>query len=162
MQGTPAHIEYIRPKYNKRRNKKKCKHYDDGICKCYKAGVFMCKCNSPTFCGYYVEKEDCNDKESKKLKSTKKNKGMSTKRSHRKLARNKIYINCSVELYDYENKENISIILVEPGKADFMYNKISIKAPLGCELLGKDKNDIIEIETDKIHKYKIISWKKGM
>ncbi|WP_165000836.1 GreA/GreB family elongation factor [Xylanivirga thermophila] len=155
MQGVPAHLEYIHRDENTRRYKKRCIYFDKYICKCNKSPNYMCKCYSPTICMYYREKDE-NSRDNK------------TSIAHNYIQNayqknqpsDKININCKVKLYDFQYKEHITIYLVELKNKNVSKHKISIDTPLGKELIGKDVNDIIEIETEKAYRYKIVSWDK--
>lgn len=58
MQGTSAFIEYIKPKDEFKRDKRRCEFYrSDGLCGCPKAGTYMCKCNTAAHCRYYRHKD---------------------------------------------------------------------------------------------------------
>ena len=57
--------------------------------------------------------------------------------------------------------ENEEYTIVGSTEVDLAENKISNESPLGAALLGKKKNDIVEVEVpDGLAKYKILSIKK--
>ncbi len=68
-----------------------------------------------------------------------------------------------VELYDYEMEENLELVIVPQKESDIINGKISVESDLGKNLLGQQEGDIIEIDngvgkSEKIYKYKIVSW----
>ena len=69
----------------------------------------------------------------------------------------KIYILHNVKLKDLKTKEEFSYKLVSPEEADLDRDKISVTSPIGKALLGKKKNDELEIivPAGKL-KYKIL------
>jgi len=69
----------------------------------------------------------------------------------------KIYILHNVKLLDLNTNEQFSYKLVSPEESDLEQNKISVTSPIGKALLGKNKDDIVEIvvPAGKI-KYKIV------
>ncbi|MBU3203601.1 hypothetical protein [Clostridium algidicarnis] len=56
MQGTSAHISYLKSNEENRRHKTKCIYFDKGICKCGAFTNYMCKCTSSVLCNYYKVK----------------------------------------------------------------------------------------------------------
>jgi len=72
-----------------------------------------------------------------------------------------VYILSVVKVYDTKLKEEISFTLVSPEEADFEQDKISVTSPIGKALLGKKKNDVVEVQVpDGVIKYKILSISK--
>lgn len=70
-------------------------------------------------------------------------------------------VGVSVKLYDYEYKEEIEYHIVGTTEVDAMENKISTDSPVGRALVGKKKDDEIEvIVPDGKLKYKILEIKK--
>jgi transcription elongation factor GreA len=69
----------------------------------------------------------------------------------------KIYILHNVKLKDLKTKEEFSYKLVSPEEADLDQDKISVSSPIGKALLGRKKNDELEIvvPAGKL-KYKIL------
>jgi transcription elongation factor GreA len=69
----------------------------------------------------------------------------------------KIYILHNVKLRDLKTKEVFSYKLVSPEEADLDQDKISVTSPIGKALLGRKKNDELEIivPAGKL-KYKIL------
>jgi transcription elongation factor GreA len=57
----------------------------------------------------------------------------------------KIYILHNVEILDLKTKEKFFYKLVSPEEADLDQDKISVSSPLGKLLLGKKKDDEIEL-----------------
>jgi len=73
----------------------------------------------------------------------------------------KIYILHNVKLKDMKTKEVFSYKLVSPEEADLDQDKISVTSPIGKALLGKKKNDELDIivPAGKL-KYKILDIHK--
>lgn len=69
----------------------------------------------------------------------------------------KIYILHNVKLKDLKTKEEFCYKLVSPEEADLDQDKISVTSPIGKSLLGKKKNEEVEIivPAGKL-KYKIL------
>lgn len=69
----------------------------------------------------------------------------------------KIYILHNVKLRDLKTKEEFVYKLVSPEESDLEQDKISVASPMGKLLLGKKKNDEIELNVPagKL-KYKIL------
>ena len=66
-----------------------------------------------------------------------------------------------VTLYDEEFDENVTYTIVGSTEVNLEENKISNESPIGAALLGKKKNDIVEIKVPVgTVKYKILSIKK--
>ena len=66
-----------------------------------------------------------------------------------------------VTLYDEEFDENVTYTIVGSTEVNIEENKISNESPIGAALLGKKKNDIVEIKVPVgTVKYKILSIKK--
>jgi transcription elongation factor GreA len=69
----------------------------------------------------------------------------------------KIYILHNVKLRDLKTKEVFTYKLVSPEEADLDQDKISVSSPLGKLLLGKKKNEEIELNVPAGRlKYKIV------
>ncbi|HMS35481.1 MAG TPA: transcription elongation factor GreA [Ignavibacteria bacterium] len=74
---------------------------------------------------------------------------------------NEVYILSVVKVLDMKMKEEITFSLVSPEEADFEQDKISVTSPIGKALLGKKKNEIVEVQVpDGIIKYKILNISK--
>lgn len=72
-----------------------------------------------------------------------------------------VYILSVVKVRDMHLKEEITFSLVSPEEADFEQDKISVTSPIGKSLLGKKKNDIVEVQVpDGLIKYKILEISK--
>ncbi len=70
----------------------------------------------------------------------------------------KINVGCCVKVLDLEYDEEIEFKIVGSTETNSLENKISNESPLGRELIGKKKNDIITVEAvDGEIKYKVIS-----
>ncbi len=66
-----------------------------------------------------------------------------------------------VTLHDEEFDENVTYTIVGSTEVNLEENKISNESPIGAALLGKKKNDIVEIKVPVgTVKYKILSIKK--
>lgn len=61
------------------------------------------------------------------------------------LPNDKIYILSKVKLKNLQNNSIIEWTLVSPEEADFEKKKLSVTSPIGKELIGKTKGDIVEI-----------------
>ena len=74
---------------------------------------------------------------------------------------NEVYILSVVKVLDVNLKEEITFSLVSPEEADFEQDKISVTSPIGKSLLGKKKNEIVEIHVPAgLIKYKILEISK--
>jgi transcription elongation factor GreA len=72
-----------------------------------------------------------------------------------------VYILSIVKVKDLSNGEVIAFTLVSPEEADFEVDKISITSPIGKALLGKKKNEVVEVNVPAgIIKYKILEISK--
>lgn len=66
-----------------------------------------------------------------------------------------------VKVFDEEFDEEVEYTIVGSTEVDLTQNKISNESPLGSALLGKKKNEVVQVEVpDGIAKYKILSIKK--
>ncbi|MEO6696201.1 MAG: transcription elongation factor GreA [Ignavibacteria bacterium] len=74
---------------------------------------------------------------------------------------NEVYILSVVKILDMKIKEESVYTLVSPEEADFEQDKISVTSPIGKALLGKKKNEVIEVEVPAgLLKYKILEISK--
>lgn len=73
----------------------------------------------------------------------------------------KIYILHNVKLKDLKTKEEFTYKLVSPEEADLEQDKISVTSPIGKSLLGRKKNEEVEIivPAGKL-KYKVVDFSK--
>jgi len=72
-----------------------------------------------------------------------------------------VYILSVVKVLDTKLKEEFTYTLVSPEEADFELDKISVTSPIGNALLGKKKNETVEINVPNgITKYKILDISK--
>ncbi|HQY20841.1 MAG TPA: transcription elongation factor GreA [Ignavibacteria bacterium] len=72
-----------------------------------------------------------------------------------------VYILSVVKVRDMKSKEEFTYTLVSPEEADFELDKISVTSPIGNALLGKKKNEVVEINVPAgIIKYKVIDISK--
>lgn len=66
-----------------------------------------------------------------------------------------------VKLYDEDFDEEVTYTIVGSTEVDLTQNKISNESPVGAALLGKKKNDTVEVKTPAgSSKYKILSITK--
>lgn len=66
-----------------------------------------------------------------------------------------------VNLYDEEFEEEVTYTIVGSTEVDLAKNRISNESPVGAALLGKKKNDIVEVKVPAgIVKYKVLSITK--
>lgn len=56
-----------------------------------------------------------------------------------------IGVGSHVKLYDLKEEEEIEYDVVGATEADSLQNKISCESPLGKELIGKKKGDVVEV-----------------
>ena len=65
-----------------------------------------------------------------------------------------------LEVYDMEFEENMTLKIMGSIESDPTIGQISNESPLGKALIGKSKNDIVEVSTPAgVQKYKILSNK---
>ncbi|MCX8074753.1 MAG: transcription elongation factor GreA [Clostridia bacterium] len=70
----------------------------------------------------------------------------------------KVGVGVVVKVHDYEYDEDIEYSIVGAAEVDIAENKISNESPVGKALMGKKKNDEVEVETPGgIMKYKILN-----
>ena len=73
----------------------------------------------------------------------------------------KISIGCIVTVFDVEYNEEIEFAIVGSTEANSLNHKLSNESPVGAALLGKKKNDMVEVKTPGgIAKYKVLSITK--
>lgn len=73
------------------------------------------------------------------------------------IPKDKAYVGARVKLLDIDSNEDIDYMLVTEDEADFSQGKISISSPVGKALLGKKKDDIVNIKIPAgILKYKVV------
>lgn len=71
-----------------------------------------------------------------------------------------VAIGSKVVLYDEEFDENVEYTIVGQAEADVANNKISYESPLGKSLIGKQVNDVIQVEAPVgIITYKLLEVK---
>jgi len=74
---------------------------------------------------------------------------------------NEVYILSVVKILDMKIKEENVYTLVSPEEADFEQDKISVTSPIGKALLGKKKNEVVEVQVPAgLLKYKILEISK--
>ena len=74
----------------------------------------------------------------------------------------KINVGCIVKVLDMEYEDEIDFKIVGSTEANSLENKISNESPVGRELIGKKKNDIIIVETPNgVASYKVLDIKRG-
>lgn len=67
-------------------------------------------------------------------------------------------VGVSVKVHDFEFDEDLTYTIVGAAEADLADNKLSNDSPVGKALIGKKKNDVVEVETPGgVIKYKILS-----
>ena len=72
-----------------------------------------------------------------------------------------VQVGNTVKVLDMEYNEECEYTIVGSTEVDLSLNKISNESPIGAGLLGKKKNQVVEIEVPAgIAKYKILSIKK--
>ena len=72
-----------------------------------------------------------------------------------------VQVGNTVKVFDEEFDEEVEYIIVGSTEVDLAENKISNESPLGAALLGKKKNEVVEVAIpDGIAKYKILSITK--
>ena len=57
-----------------------------------------------------------------------------------------VQVGNTVQVLDMEYDEKIDYTIVGSEEADLLENKISNESPIGKALLGKKKNDVVEVE----------------
>ena len=69
-------------------------------------------------------------------------------------------VGAMLEVYDIEFEESLNLKIMGSIESDPTIGQISNESPLGKALIGKSKNDIVEVATPAgIQKYKILSIK---
>lgn len=58
-----------------------------------------------------------------------------------------VQVGNTVQVYDEEFDEKIEYTIVGSTEVDLAENKISNESPIGTALLGKKKNEVVEVET---------------
>ena len=77
-----------------------------------------------------------------------------------KLSGNEIKFGATVKIRDDDSEEESNYQIVGEFESDIEKNKLSINSPLARGLIGKSKNDTVEINSPKgIKSYTIISFK---
>ena len=72
-----------------------------------------------------------------------------------------VQVGNTVKVLDMEYDEECEYTIVGSTEVDLALNRISNESPIGAGLLGKKKNQVVEIEVPAgIAKYKILSIKK--
>ena len=73
------------------------------------------------------------------------------------IPKDKAYVGAKLKLVDLDSKEEIEYMLVAEDEADFSQGKISMSSPVGKALLGKKKDDIVNIKIPAgMLKYKLM------
>lgn len=74
----------------------------------------------------------------------------------------KINVGCQVKVYDVEYDEEMEFRIVGSTEANSLQNKISNESPVGRALLGKRKDDLVEVETQMgLIQYKILEIQRA-
>ena len=69
-------------------------------------------------------------------------------------------VGAMLEVYDLEFEESLNLKIMGSIESDPTIGQISNESPLGRALIGKSKNDVVEVTTPAgIQKYKILSIK---
>ena len=72
-----------------------------------------------------------------------------------------VQVGNTVKLLDMEFNEEVTYTIVGSTEVNLAENKISNESPVGAALLGKKKNDMVEVKTPGgIAKYKVLSITK--
>ena len=72
-----------------------------------------------------------------------------------------VQVGNTVKLLDMEFNEEVEYTIVGSTEVNLAENKISNESPVGAALLGKKKNDMVEVKTPGgIAKYKVLSITK--
>ena len=67
----------------------------------------------------------------------------------------------TIKVHDEEYDEDVTYTIVGSTEVNLAENKISNESPVGAALLGKKKNDMVEVKTPGgIAKYKVLSITK--
>lgn len=70
----------------------------------------------------------------------------------------KVGVGCTVEVYDMEFKENMTLKIMGSIESDPTIGQISNESPTGKALIGREKGDVVEVATPAgVIKYQIIS-----
>ena len=66
-----------------------------------------------------------------------------------------------VKVYDEEFEEEVTYTIVGSTEVDLAQNKISNESPVGAALIGKKKNDVVEVKVPAgTMKYKVLAITK--
>ena len=65
------------------------------------------------------------------------------------LTSDKVVFGATVNLLDLETEEDVTYQIVGVDEADIKCGKISISSPIARALIGKEKDDVIDVETPK-------------
>ena len=72
-----------------------------------------------------------------------------------------VQVGNTVEVHDMDFDEDVTYTIVGSTEVNLAENKISNESPVGAALLGKKKNDMVEVKTPGgIAKYKVLSITK--
>lgn len=70
----------------------------------------------------------------------------------------KVGVGCTVEVYDMEFDENMTLKIMGSIESDPTIGQISNESPTGKALIGKSKGDVVEVSTPAgVIKYKVLS-----
>ena len=70
----------------------------------------------------------------------------------------KVTVGCTVEVYDMEFKENMSLKIMGSIESDPTIGHISNESPTGKALIGKSVDDVVEVVTPVgVQRYKILA-----
>src|SRR5690554_4494171 len=77
------------------------------------------------------------------------------------ISRTKVTLGAKISIRDEETKEEMDYLLVSNKEEDIFNNKISSDSPLGAAIVGKKKNQVVDVSTPMgILRYKILKISK--
>ena len=73
----------------------------------------------------------------------------------------KISVGCQVKILDIDEDEEMDLSIVGSSEANSLQNRISNESPLGRALLGRSKDEVVDVETQAgVFQYKVLDIKK--
>ncbi|WP_235986116.1 transcription elongation factor GreA [Clostridium vitabionis] len=73
----------------------------------------------------------------------------------------KISVGCQVKILDIDEDEEMDLSIVGSSEANSLQNRISNESPLGRALLGRSKDEVVDVETPAgVFQYKVLDIKK--
>ena len=77
------------------------------------------------------------------------------------ISRTKVTLGAKIRIRDEETKEEFDYLLVSNKEEDIFDNKISSDSPLGAAIVGKKKNQVVDVNTPVgVLRYKIMKISK--